>query len=74
VNTSSTGKTRKLLMSMVAKMRKEDKLLPGTSTMELTRDGRLSILIRQSQFHPRDLTKTSVSTLVDHSTSYQDFQ
>jgi hypothetical protein len=46
MNISLTSKMEELLMFTVEKMKKEDKSLPGRSTMVTTRDGMLSILIK----------------------------
>ena len=73
-NNSSTGQMAKHLMSMVERMKKEDKLSFGASIMELTRDGEYFILTKLKKFNPRDLTKTSDGTLTDHSTSNPDSQ
>jgi len=54
VVTSSISETRKLLMFMEEKMRKEDKLLSGTNTKERTSNGRLFILTKLMVFKPRD--------------------
>jgi len=43
-NTSSTSITKRLLMSQVEKMFKDNQFGSGASTVEPTRDGRLSIL------------------------------
>jgi len=56
------------------RMKKEERSLPGTSTREQTRDGRLFMLTRLLRLQLRDLTKTSDSMSIDHSTSCQDFQ
>jgi hypothetical protein len=42
-------------MFMVVRMKKEDKSLSGRDIMELTKDGRLSILIKLKTFKIRDL-------------------
>ena len=60
-------------MSMVERMKKEDKLSCGASIMEPTRDGEFCILTKLKKFNPRDLTKSSDGTLTDHSTWYPDF-
>ena len=72
-NTSSTGRVRKLLMSVVAKILKDNQLSSGVSTMETTRNGKFSILIKIRDHKRRDLTKKLDSTATDHSTWYQDF-
>jgi hypothetical protein len=74
MNTSLTFKTTKLLMSMVAKMMKQEKSLSGESTTEPTRDGRSFILIRLERLQLKDSTKTLYSTSIDHSTLSQDSQ
>jgi hypothetical protein len=71
-NTSSTSKTRRQLMSSRIRMLKDKRLLSGRDTMDSTKDGELSILTRRVRAQPRVTTKTSDSTLVDHSTSDQD--
>ena len=74
MNTSSTGKTTNALMSMVEKMRKADKSLPGVDTMETTRDGKFCILTKQRKFHLKDSMKNSDSMSTDHSILFQDYQ
>ena len=69
MDTSSIGTTEKQLMSMEAKMKKEERSLFGRDTMELTKNGRLSILTKPTQFKPRVLTKILDSMSTDHSTS-----
>jgi len=46
MNTSSISETRRHLMYTEERMKKEERSLPGKSTMERTRGGKLSILIR----------------------------
>ena len=53
---------------------KDNQLLFGTSIMEPIRDGESSMLTQIRDHKPRDLTRTSVSSAADHSTSSQDFQ
>ena len=56
MNTSVTCKrATNALMFTVAKMKKEDQLLFGTSIMELTRDGKLSTRKMLKRFRTRDL-------------------
>jgi hypothetical protein len=52
---SSTGRTIKYLMSMEARMKKEDQLSSGTSTMEPTKSGRLYILTKLRKNKLKDL-------------------
>jgi len=73
-NNSSTGQMARPLMSMVERMKKVEKLLSGTSTKELTRDGEFCMLIRLRKFNQRDFMKISDSILVDHSTLDPDSQ
>jgi len=54
VNTSSTGRTEKLLMYMEEKTKKEDQLSSGANTVEPTRDGRSSILIKLQRLQRKD--------------------
>jgi hypothetical protein len=55
-------------MSMEAKIKKETILSHGIDTMEPTRNGRSSILMRRIKSQQVDLTKTVDSTEIDHST------
>jgi hypothetical protein len=55
------------------RMLKDKQLLSGTSMVEPTRDGRLSILTPIRDHKPRDSTRNSVSIVTDHSTWFQDF-
>jgi hypothetical protein len=54
-NNSSTGLTRRLLISMVEEMKKEEKLSYGATMERQTRDGLLSILTKLKLFNQRDL-------------------
>lgn len=67
-STSATLRIRNVLMSMLAKMRKVDKLESMEEQIMLTRDGRSSMLIRLTRLQPRDLTKNSVLKSIDLST------
>jgi hypothetical protein len=55
-------------MFIQEEMKKEDKSLFGTNTTELTKDGRLFILISQRMNNLRVSTKNSASISIDHST------
>jgi hypothetical protein len=68
------SKTIRHLMSIKVRMLKDKKLLSGRSTMVSTRDGELSIQIKQPRKLQRDTIKTSDSTSIDSSTSDQDSQ
>jgi len=61
-------------MSTEEKMKKVDKSSSGIDTMELIRDGRLSILTKLMQLLQRDSMKNSDSISIDHSISGQDSQ
>jgi hypothetical protein len=61
-------------MSIKERILKDKRLLSGLNTMDSIRDGRLSILTLRVSKEPRDLTKASVYTSTDHSTSDQDSQ
>jgi hypothetical protein len=56
------------------RMLKDKKLLSGRSTMDSTRDGELSTLIRQPRREDLDSIKNTDSTSTDCSTSDQDSQ
>jgi hypothetical protein len=65
----STKKERSS-MSQEPKMMKTETSLPGTSIRETTRNGTSSMLMNIQKSQPRvNSTKTSVSTLKDHSIS-----
>jgi hypothetical protein len=56
MNTSATCKrATNVLMFTVVKMRKEERLSFGTSIMETTRDGKLSMRKMLKRFKTRDL-------------------
>jgi hypothetical protein len=55
-------------MFQVVKMLKDKQLSFGTSTMEATRNGKLSTLTKLRKFKLRDLTVISVCIATDHST------
>ena len=74
LNTSSTGLTENALMSQVERMLKDKQLSFGTDIMELTRDGKSSILTRPKRYQDQDLMKSSDSIEIDHSISDPDFQ
>jgi hypothetical protein len=61
-------------MYMEVKMKKEERLLYGEDTTELTRNGESSILTRKERDQPRVTTPTSDSISTDHSTSDQECQ
>jgi phage-related protein len=74
VNNSLTSKMEKHLMFQEQKILK-GKLLSFTDlTTRSIKDGELSILISQKRNQLKDLTKTSDSISIDHSTLSQDFQ
>jgi hypothetical protein len=68
VNTSSTSRTTRYLMSQEPRIKKVSQSLSGEDIREPTRDGRSSILTSQRMNQPRDSTKNLVSTSTDHST------
>jgi hypothetical protein len=70
----STGKMAEYLMLLEERTLKDKQLLPGKDTMEPTRDGRLSILTKLSQFQRKDSMQNLDSTSTDHSTLSLDFQ
>jgi hypothetical protein len=74
VHSSPTGRTRRFSMSQVERMLKDKPQLSTRNTEEPTRDGRLCILTKIRETKPRDLTRTSVSIAINHSTSSQDSQ
>jgi hypothetical protein len=57
------------LMSQETKMSKEAKLSSTRDMVVRTRNGRSNMLIKPTSLKPRDSTKNSVSTSIDHSTS-----
>jgi len=67
VNTLSTGRMEKFLMSKEERMLKDKQFGPGRDMVELTKDGRSSILINLVKNQLQDLIKSSVSTSADHS-------
>jgi hypothetical protein len=71
-NTSSIGRTANALMLKEAKMLKVEMLSFGTDTMELTRDGKSSMLTKHQRFQQKVLMSNSDSTSTDHSTSNQE--
>jgi len=71
---NSLMRKEKHLMSMVDKIKKEEKLSSGADIKELTKDGELSILTKQRRLQKKALTMTSDSTSTDHSTLSLDFQ
>jgi len=71
---SSTGRTRRYLMSTKERIKKDKLLSSGRNMVEPTRNGRLSILTKIRDHKLRDLTRTSDSSATDHSTLAQDFQ
>jgi len=52
---------------MEPRMRKDKELSSMATKRELTKSGRLSMLIKPSQIEPRDSTRNSASTSTDHS-------
>jgi len=73
-NNSSTGQIIRHLMSMVEKMKKEEKLSSGPNILETTRNGMLYILTNLRTSLRKELMKSSDSMSIDHSTLYPDFQ
>jgi hypothetical protein len=73
-NTSSTSTTRRHLMSMEEKMKKQERSLSGEDTTEPIRDGESSILIKLLRNQKLDTAKNGASISTDYSTSDQDFQ
>jgi len=73
VNNSSTGKITRPLMSLDLRMMKALLLVLLIVPIKRTKDGRLSILIKQKRQQLRVSTKTLVSTSTDHSTSSLSF-
>ena len=73
-NTSSIGRTEKLLMSQEERILKANVLLFTTNIMVPIRDGMSSILTKPIRFQERDLMKNLDSIEIDHSTLDQDFQ
>jgi hypothetical protein len=72
VNNSSTSEMEEHLMSQVVEMKKDNLLLLGRDMVARTRNGRLSTLMKLRKELQRDLIRTGVSTLTDHSTSDQE--
>jgi len=58
----------------MAKMLKLNQLLPTRATMEETRNGKLSMLIKLKRLKLRESMKNSASISIDHSTSDQECQ
>jgi hypothetical protein len=71
---SSTGTTVRYLMFQVERMKKDKQSGYGRITVELTRDGKSSILTKHQRLPRKDSTRNSDSTSIDHSTSDLDFQ
>jgi hypothetical protein len=61
------------LMLQETKIKKVKLFKFTTNTMELTRDGRFSILTRKQRLKLKDSMRNSVSISTDHSTWYQSF-
>jgi hypothetical protein len=61
-------------MFIKTKMLKDNKLLSGTDTMVLTKDGELSILTKHPKKDLLDMTENTDSISIEHSTSDQDSQ
>ena len=61
-------------MFQMLRILKDKESVPGTETMELIRDGTLSIRIAIRRKDLRDMIKNSDSISIDFSTSDQDFQ
>jgi hypothetical protein len=73
-NTSLTSRTIRHLMSINQRMLKDNRLLHGRNTMDLTRDGELSMLTQQRKKEQVDGIKNTDSTSTEHSTSDQECQ
>jgi hypothetical protein len=73
-DSSRIFKTERSLMFMETEMKKEEMSLSGRDMEVPTRDGESSMLTKQERPKPRDLTETSDSTSIDHSTSDQECQ
>jgi hypothetical protein len=78
-NTLSIQQTKEFSMLCIQKMKKvkQSEFLLEMRKLKVeqpTRDGRLSILIKLHQLDLKDLTKSSVSTSIDHSISDQECQ
>jgi hypothetical protein len=71
---SAISKIPDVSTSVETKMLKVNQSLSIRNTVELIRDGQLSILIRQIQSKIRDSMQNSDSTAADHSTSDPDSQ
>jgi hypothetical protein len=71
---SLTGRAIRYLMLLDLKTKKDKPLVSRTTTMVLTNNGMYSILMKLKDQELRELTKTSVSTLTDHSISDQECQ
>jgi hypothetical protein len=61
-------------MFIKTKMLKDNKLLSGTDTMVLTKDGELSTLTKHPKKDHLDMTENTDSISIEHSTSDQDSQ
>jgi hypothetical protein len=66
--TSSTSRTRRFLMSTKERILKDKRLLSGRDITTPTKDGELSMLIKQRKSEPRVTMTNSDSISEDHST------
>jgi hypothetical protein len=66
---ATSKKQENVLMSIQAEMKKVERLSFGTSTVVLTKDGRLSTKMSTKRSKLRENLKNSDSTLIDHSIS-----
>jgi hypothetical protein len=74
MNTSSIGRTERLLMSQEERIKKDNQLSFGVNMEATTRDGMLSILTPIRDHKRRDLIKNSDSFAINHSTLSQNSQ
>jgi uncharacterized membrane protein YjjP (DUF1212 family) len=70
---SLIGRIAKYLMLEVPRMKKVKQSKSRVTMVVKAKDGELSILTKLVQSNLRDSTRTSVSTLTDHSISSQNF-
>jgi hypothetical protein len=70
---SSTGRAVRSLKLKEAKMKRDKLLECGVIIVQRTKNGKLFIWIRLKVLKLRELTKTLVSMLTDHSTLFQNF-
>jgi len=72
--TSSMSGTKRSSMSLEEEILKVKVLLYGADITKLTRDGRSFILIKLNKLQLKEKIQISVSTLIDHSLSFQECQ